>query len=1114
MQNASQKVGREISKHIGNGVEKDGKSQIGAHLSKTLGDVLSAFKFPQGKIDWLLLLGAPAIGGVVQIAIAGIGQITAILGQLSLAAAGAGVALGGIGASLVVGFAPILLALKSGTQEAKVFKLESTGLLNSFKAIGDATIKTLAPGLLGALKNLQAFIPVFSEFGAGQGQIVGQTALFATSILTSAKNMALFRGAFTGVHGVFVDLQKVVGLVADILPTIFAAVVPIAQRFAASIATLAQKFHDFIAAKGAAGLTTIFNQWFNAAAQVMRILGNIADAVLHILNVGASTSGDTFNRFELFTKQFDNWTKSVEGNHALEGFFNRSRLIIAEVAGIIGRLAKALFSPLKGGGQVGSVVEILDTIRTKWMPPLAEVIDTVRRTQTGGLNKLVTEIGNFIQVLADNPNVVGGLLKGFSTNLTLFTLALTGLNAVLGTGVGKKLLGFLAPIIPWLFIASKLNLFKLGKDLFNLFKGFGKTAALEAQTLAMKSAAGSMQVAADQMTVAADQMSAAGLEAAGAGEGFAVGATAISAGSDEIAGSLVGVEVAAAPLELTAGLIAILVAAFAALVVITVLMVQRFGVVKGVFQVLAALIGGPIVLGFLLLYHNVQFVRDAVDGLINTITNFVSTAGSALLNFITAVPGFFARLPGDIGKIFSDIGTTIGSAFSTAGSAVLGFFERLPDQILQALSGLGDIIGRAFQNALDFLFSTLPTMLGQIVAFFILLPINILNALAGLTKILGDAFLNALPGVLSALGNFAVSVVNFFLNLPAQIGTALAAIPGIVSGIFTGTIPVALSAAGSLISSVVRVIAGAAAAVGIAALSVVNAIIGALSRLPALAGQAISSFGSFMTNVIVGAIGLLLNAVQRFLAPILGALGQFPARARAAISNFASAITGVVIGAIGIVLGAIGRLVSAAVVALGQLVARARGAVSGFGSAVAGVISGAWGAISGAITGLIGRVLGAVGDLGGKIRQRLSGLGGEIRDAITGAFKSAWNAVVSRLPSIHQSLGPLHIDFDPGSALHLAMGEIVRSPTLALIGEAGTETVIPNTRPRQALALMRQSGLDRLVLANAGSNQTASGQGVGVVTALNIEQATFNEPVTADLVAARVRSSLRLLGVA
>lgn len=1072
----------------------------------------------------------------MQIAIAGIGQITAILGQLSLAAAGAGVALGGIGASLVVGFAPILLALKSGTQEAKVFKLESTGLLNSFKAIGDATIKTLAPGLLGALKNLQAFIPVFSEFGAGQGQIVGQTALFATSILTSAKNMALFRGALTGVHGVFVDLQKVVGLVADILPTIFAAVVPIAQRFAASIATLAQKFHDFIAAKGAAGLTTIFNQWFNAAAQVMRILGNIADAVLHILNVGASTSGDTFNRFELFTKQFDNWTKSVKGNHALEGFFNRSRLIIAEVAGIIGRLAKALFSPLKGGGQVGSVVEILDTIRTKWMPPLAEVIDTVRRTQTGGLNKLVTEIGNFIQVLADNPNVVGGLLKGFSTNLTLFTLALTGLNAVLGTGVGKKLLGFLAPIIPWLFIASKLNLFKLGKDLFNLFKGFGKTAALEAQTLAMKSAAGSMQVAADQMTVAADQMSAAGLEAAGAGEGFAVGATAISAGSDEIAGSLVGVEVAAAPLELTAGLIAILVAAFAALVVITVLMVQRFGVVKGVFQVLAALIGGPIVLGFLLLYHNVQFVRDAVDGLISTIKNFVSTAGSALLNFITAVPGFFEKLPGEIGKIFSDIGTTIGSAFSTAGSAVLGFFERLPDQILGALSSLGDIIGRAFQNALDFLFSTLPTMLGQIVAFFILLPINILNALAGLTKILGDAFLNALPGVLSALGNFAVSVVNFFLNLPAQIGSALAALPGIISNIFTGTIPAALGAAGSLISSVVgtfftlvprvlgaiggfavglvQIIGGAIGAVAGAAQSVVSSIIGVLSRLPALAGQAISAFGSFMTNVIVGAIGLLLNAVQRFLAPILAALGQFPARARAAISGFASAITGVVIGAIGIVLGAIGRLVSAAVVALGQLVARARGAVSGFGTAVAGVISGAWGAISGAITGLIGRVLGAVGDLGGKIRQRLSGLGGEIRDAISGAFKSAWNAVVSRLPSIHQSLGPLHIDFDPGSALHLAMGEIVRSPTLALIGEAGTETVIPNTRPRQALALMRQSGLDRLVLANAGSNQATSGQGVGVVTALNIEQATFNEPVTADLVAARVRSSLRLLGVA
>lgn len=45
----------------------------------------------------------------------------------------------------------------------------------------------------------------------------------------------------------------------------------------------------------------------------------------------------------------------------------------------------------------------------------------------------------------------------------------------------------------------------------------------------------------------------------------------------------------------------------------------------------------------------------------------------------------------------------------------------------------------------------------------------------------------------------------------------------------------------------------------------------------------------------------------------------------------------------------------------------------------------------------------------------------------------------------------------------LAEGGIVRAPTAALIGEAGTEVVIPMTKPARAAELMRQSGLDRML---------------------------------------------------
>jgi len=59
-------------------------------------------------------------------------------------------------------------------------------------------------------------------------------------------------------------------------------------------------------------------------------------------------------------------------------------------------------------------------------------------------------------------------------------------------------------------------------------------------------------------------------------------------------------------------------------------------------------------------------------------------------------------------------------------------------------------------------------------------------------------------------------------------------------------------------------------------------------------------------------------------------------------------------------------------------------------------------------------------------------------------------------------------DFDPYGR-PLADGGIVYGPTQALIGEAGTEAVIPVTKPARAAQLMRQSGLDRMV---AGGGDT------------------------------------------
>ena len=105
-----------------------------------------------------------------------------------------------------------------------------------------------------------------------------------------------------------------------------------------------------------------------------------------------------------------------------------------------------------------------------------------------------------------------------------------------------------------------------------------------------------------------------------------------------------------------------------------------------------------------------------------------------------------------------------------------------------------------------------------------------------------------------------------------------------------------------------------------------------------------------------------------------------------------------------------------------------------------------------------------------------------------------------------------------------AEGGYVNKPTAALIGEAGPEIVLPITDTARSMQLLTRyapelvgatagTGLDRIVLGPGGTSKSSTNKATGSVTGLNIENATFQDGTDADLVAARIRSSLRLLGV-
>src|SRR4029077_1111321 len=150
----------------------------------------------------------------------------------------------------------------------------------------------------------------------------------------------------------------------------------------------------------------------------------------------------------------------------------------------------------------------------------------------------------------------------------------------------------------------------------------------------------------------------------------------------------------------------------------------------------------------------------------------------------------------------------------------------------------------------------------------------------------------------------------------------------------------------------------------------------------------------------------------------------------------------------------------------------ARSAITGLGTWISGWASGTWAAIMSRVGSFFDRIADGARDAVASVPRnmnavvnaveavvgRVSNAANNVADAIKAPinrFIDAWNGTVLRVPTI--SLGPLKVK---GKTLipkvtaggqsypfpnigRLAKGGIVDQPTLALIGEAGPEAVVP-----------------------------------------------------------------------
>lgn len=427
-------------------------------------------------------------------------------------------------------------------------------------------------------------------------------------------------------------------------------------------------------------------------------------------------------------------------------------------------------------------------------------------------------------------------------------------------------------------------------------------------------------------------------------------------------------------------------------------------------------------------------VTTLVTALFSPLGPILETVGQALADLIGPFAELFGQALTDAAPAVRELVTQIGKSLGPILAELTPAILEIVDALRPMLPALIDMIPPVTELVIELtpllvLLAQLTAMSVQLSLPFIKLSVAVVKFLstlrpAGLVIVdivkwfgtLGDEA-DSVGGFFSSIGDWIASVGRWFAALPGRIGDFLAAIPHIIGNAFKAAFDAALKAVG----------------IGI------GLILFAVTQLPGLIFDKLVdlavSLPGFFSNLWATVSAAIAAGVDAAVAWVIG----LPPRVGAALSSLGSIIVG---------------LFTSALAWAKQTV------VDGFNNIVVFVAS-----IPSRFVGLVGNFLAAGRDLIQGFFNGFSSAGGFVGDlasSIVAKIKGFLNTVISKINS-----GIAQVDdLLPGSLPRiplLAEGAIIRRPTLAGLGESGTEVVIPLTRPDRARQLVEESGLDRIL---------------------------------------------------
>lgn len=215
-----------------------------------------------------------------------------------------------------------------------------------------------------------------------------------------------------------------------------------------------------------------------------------------------------------------------------------------------------------------------------------------------------------------------------------------------------------------------------------------------------------------------------------------------------------------------------------------------------------------------------------------------------------------------------------------------------------------------------------------------------------------------------------------------------------------------------------------------------DAMIGAVEALITPIRQKADQFLAGISNAVSDATGAILSAVSTLAGSMIesvrsglsGGLGAIQGAIQNTVSN---AVEGAknLIGGIASFAGTLVNNISSAI----------GNGVADVASSIRTVVSGAVSAASNGITGIGSLASSVINGIADNIRNGVGSIAAAVRDVVSGAIRAATGGIVGASTSSVSSVTSASFADVP----FLAEGGIVSRPTLAVVGDAGPEAIVP-----------------------------------------------------------------------